>query len=319
MQIKSYLKYIPWVILVLAVGALAFSQWREAVATRKLLTAQNTELMKANLDIGRAHTKIVDQAALHKTALADIDSKWKAEIKKRQALVTMYAQLEGRYEAEKKKGKLVTKIVHEETLIGLPKEGLWKRDGEGYMLVTSMPFSYKDFRIDITGDAIKQQIGYKLHQRFHLQFVETKLPTGGRNHYAKLFELDDKGKRVGELKLDKFEVLRSDEMESHIMWWNPKLDLGVGFGMSHKIDFNWVAELGFSLSAYGKTLDDISWRFFRVGTGITKHGFSLSFSPTQFNLGKHLPLISNAWLMPYGGYDFGHQAGHFGLGLSVVF
>lgn len=319
MQIKSYLKYIPWILVVLAVGALAFSQWRAAVATRELLMIKNTELMKANLDLGRANTKIVDQKKLHKTALADVDRKWKAEIKKRQALVTMYAQLEGRYEAEKKKVKITTKVVTEEEVIDLPPDGLWLKASHGYMLVTSMPFRYRDFRIDIDGDVIKQQMSYKLHQRFHLQFIETKLPTGGRNHYAKLFELDDKGKRVGKLKLDKFEVLRAAELTNRMMWWNPKLDLGVGFGMSHKIDFSWVAELGISVSAYGKTPDDISWRFFRVGTGITKHGFSISLSPVQFNLGKYLPLISNAWLLPYGGYDFGHQAAHFGLGLSVVF
>jgi len=323
MDIRSKLKYIPWIVLILAVGGLAFYQWRAADDARALLYAQNSELMKANLDLGRAQTKIVDQATLHTVAMADIDQKWKAEIKKRNALITLYAQLEARYTAEKKKVKVTTKIIYRDKpgeTIDLPKNKLYVRQEDGsYKEITSMAWNYKDFRITISGDAIQQTLSYKLHQRFRVQLVETKLPTGARNHYANLFELDDKGKVVAKLQLAQFNVLRAQELESHMMWWNPKLDLGVGFGMSHKLDFTWCAELGLSVSAYGKTPNDLSWRFFRLGTGITGNGFSLTFSPAQFNLGQHLPLISNMWLTPAIGVSLPDIQGVFTLGISVVF
>jgi hypothetical protein len=182
-----------------------------------------------------------------------------------------------------------------------------------------MSWSYKDFRITIDGDAIKQVLSYKLHQRFRGQLIETRLPTGARNHYFRLQELDDKGSVVGKLELDRFDVMRGKELSDRMMWWNPKLDLGLGFGVNQSLEESWLGDIGISLSAYGKTPDDIKWRFFRFGAGVTKSGYSLAFSPALFNLGKHLPLVSNVWLMAFGGWDFGAMKAHFGLGISVVF
>lgn len=321
---KEYLKYIPWVIIVLLVLGVAYYQYRAASNARALLKIKNEELMKANLDLGRANTKIADQKKTHSAAMHEINKKWKDEIKKREALITMYADLKGKYEAEKKKVKTLTKIVYRdrttEKVVDLPKGKIFIRDENGkYREITSMTWEYKDFRITIEGDAIQQTLSYKLHQKFRGQFVETKLPTGARNHYFNLYEIDDKGKDVGKLKLDKFDVLRAEELPGRMMWWNPKLDLMIGAGANQRLSFSWTADIGVSLSAYGKTPNDLTWRFFRISTGMTGNGYSLAFSPAQFNLARYLPLVSNLWLVPYGGYDFGIMGAHFGMGVGVVF
>jgi hypothetical protein len=308
------------VAAVLGLGVLSLSFYKKNSDLQKLATARNTELMKANLDLGRAHTKIGDANAL----VSKLGKRIRQEIKAREAAVASYGELQLKYEAEKKKVKTLTKIVYKdrttEKVVDLPKKKLFMRQDDGtYKEITSLLYSYKDFRIVIEGDAVKQTLSYKLTQRFRGQLVETHLPTGGKNHYATFYELDEKGKDIGKLKLEKFEVIRSEDLPRKMMWWNPKLDLAVGGGVTHKLDGIWLADVAFSLSAYGRTSDDLLWRFFRVGAGLTNNGFSLTFSPVQFNLGKHLPLISNIWLTPYGGYDFGSGAGQTGLMVGVVF
>lgn len=320
----KYLKYIPWLIVIAAVGFVAFSQYQKAQANAALLDAKNKQLMTANLELGRAQTTIVKQKDLHRTAIDDLDKKWKKEIKDRKALITQYAQLEGLYTAEQKKRKVITKVLWKERntehTVDLPFNKLFIRQDNGeYKHVESMTWAYKDFRLSIQGDAVKQTLSYKLHQKFRAQFVETKLPTGGRNHYAKFYEVDDQGKDVGELELTKFEVLKANELASKMFWWNPKVDLLAGGGINTRLQGFWTAEFGLSLMSHGQTPDDMRWRFLRLGLGVTNHGFALSFSPAQYNLGKHLPLVSNVWLTPLVGYDFGAGVPHLGLGIGVVF
>lgn len=320
----KWLKHLPWLLLVLAIGGVAFYYYSDARSTAALLSLKNKELMTANLELGRAHTMITDQKKVQKAALTDIDKKWKNEIHKRKALITAYGQLQAKLDVEKKKVKTITKIRWKERntvrTVDLPKGKLFVRQDDGkYKEVDALTYSYKDFRITIEGDAVKQTLSYKLHQRFKGQLVATVLPGGAKNHYAKVFEVDDKGKVVKELKLTHLDILTSNDLPKRMMWWNPKVDLGLGMGITSKLGFGWVADLGFSVAAYGVTKDDITWRFLRLGMGVAPGGFSLTLSPAQLNVGKFLPLISNMWLTPYAGYNFGESVGHFGLGLSVVF
>jgi hypothetical protein len=317
----KYLKYIPWILVIICLIVVSIYQWRAAVSARELASVRNQQLMQANLELGKANTKIVEQDKLHKIALSEIDSKWKEEIKKYKAMVVAYGELEAKYQVEKKNEKI--KVVYRDqpgTIIDLPKNMLFirKEDGE-YIKVTSIAWSYEDFRIKIDGDTIKETISYNLHQSFKGQLVQTVLPSGGKNYYFKLYEVDNTGKKVADLTLEKFDVLTINELPEKMLWWNPKLDLQVGAGTNHKLDFNWLADIGISISAYGKTPDDLRMRFFRVGAGLTNNGFSLSFSPVIYNVAKHLPLLSNLWLGPYAGYDFGIMTEQFGLGMSLVF
>lgn len=322
--IMTLSKHLPWLLLVLAIGGVALYYYKDARSTAELLSLKNKELMKANLELGRAHTIITEQKKVQEAALADINKKWKEEIDKRKALITAYGQLQAKLEIEKKKVKTITKIRWKERnlirTIELPKGKLFVRQENGkYKQVDSLSYSYKDFRISIKGDVIQQTLSYKLHQKFKGQLVATVLPSGAKNHYAKIFEIDDKGKVVQELKLTHLDILTSNNLPKRMMWWNPKVDLGLGIGITSNVKTGWIAELGFSTSAYGITKDDITWRFIRFGMGVAPGGMSLTFSPVQLNIGKFLPLVSNMWLTPYAGYNLGRSVGHFGLGLSVVF
>jgi hypothetical protein len=318
----KYLKYLPWALVVFALVGLSIYQWRAAKTAKTLVTLQNKELMQSKLEIGRANTKLMKEKNIRKTALERIDKQWKEEIKKREALIVLYAELDALYQAEKKKGKTITRIVYRDhpTVMDLPKGEIFVKDKDGkHKEITSLQWGYKDFRITIKGDAIRKTLSYKLHQKFRGQLIESKLPTGGRNHYFKLYELDTEEKKVGEIKLSKFEVLRSEDLPEKMFWWNPKLDLHIGFGINHKVQFSWIGDIGLSLSAYGQTKNDLRWRFFRVGVGTNGQDFSLSFTPILYNIGKNLPLVSNIYITPSLAYLFLEQSFMFSLGTSVVF
>jgi hypothetical protein len=320
----DFLKYLPWLLIVILFAGTTYWQYDAARNARALIAIKNNELMKANLEIGRAHTELVKINQLHKGVVNKLNADIQEEIKKRNATIQSYATLEALYEKEKKNIKIQTKIVYKDkegndatnpTLFG----HLFTKNEQGELVpVTQLPLNYKDFRITINGDFLKQLLSYKLHQRFRLKLIETKLPTGGFNHYAELIELDDQNKEIHKLKIDHFMVLKGKEPDATMQWWNPKLDLGLGFGLNTKADFKWMGELGLSLSGYGATKDDLTWRFLKMGIGIvSKEGLSLSFSPVQYNLGKNLPLISNFWVSPYAAYDFSSFLSCFGIRFAV--
>lgn len=316
------MKQIPWLICLVLVGAVAFYFWKEQRATAELLTIKNTELMQADLELGRAKSTITSQKKAHETAMANLEKLWRDEIDARNAAVTAYGELEAKYEAEKKKQKTITKIVYRDKFktIEVPTgELFFKNESGNYKKVTSLEYKYDDFRISIEGDAVQKVISYKLQQKFKAQFVATKLPTGAVNHYAEIYELGPNGENLEKLELVSFEVIQAEDLPNRFMWFNPKLDLMVGGGLNSHLKATWTGDIGLSMMAYGKTPNDLTWRFLRLGVGITNHGFSTTLSPVQLNVGQFLPVISNTWLMPYAGIDFGSGGAHGGLGIGLVF
>ena len=328
-KIVDFLKYLPWLLIVILFAGTTYWQYTAAKDARALVSLKNKELLEANLKIGRAQTELVNIKQLHNVAIKDLDIAIQREIKQRNALIQSHAKLEALYEQEKKNVKTITRIVYKDkegnntsnttetpTLLGQ----LFTKEEDKFVPVTNLFYHYKDFRITITGDYIKQELSYSLHQRFQLKLTETLLPGGQSNYYAELVEINPLNNETYKLKIEHFIVMRGQKPEASMFWWNPKLDLALGFGLNTTADFKWMGELGFSMSGYGITKNDLKWRFVRIGIGLAnKENPSLSFSPIQYNLGQNLPLISNCWVFPYIGYDLIALKAHFGAGLSVVF
>src|SRR5574343_341319 len=297
------LKYISVsviTLLIIAVVSVVIYEERSKSALQDLITARTAELQKAKLDIGRAETKLGEA----NTMISKLSREIQEEIRQRQATLKLYAELQGKYQAEQDKVKIVTQIIYRDQEVPIPVGKIFvKLDDGTYSEVTSMVFNYKDFRIDISGDAVKQTLSYKLHERFRGVFVESELPGGGTNHYAEIFEQDANGKDTGRLELTVFIVIKSKDITSRMFWFNPKLDLFVGYLYAPGAH-SWQAGLGLSFSGYGATPDDLTWRFFRLGTGVTSNDVFIDLSPAQYNLGQNIPLISNFWLTPSVGYIF---------------
>jgi len=306
-------------LLALSAGG-AFHFWNISQDQASLLSASRVELQQANLTIGRGKTTIADANKRLEVLAKEVHE----EVVKRRASLTMVAELQAKLDIEKKNVKVRTRVIYRNSVerveVDLPKGKIFvEKDGK-YLPVENMSYSYKDHRITITGDAIKGTLSYRLHQKFRATVVESKLPGGGYNHYATLWELSEEGKDEKKLSLTSFSIVKTDELAPHMWWWNPHIDLLGGLVVTGEPAVVPHVEVGVSVMSYGKTADDMTWRFLRVGIGaVGLDELSLSISPVMYNVGKPLPLISNLWITPTVVYQPLSNEWGGGLGLSVVF
>ncbi len=319
--IKRY--SIP-ILVSLGLCVVVFGLYKQNRSLQNVLSVSRTELEKAKLDIGRAETKFVKQADLQRSVIDKLNKQITDDIKERRALIISFGEMQAKYEAEKNKVKTVTKLIIEEREkrvgIDLPEGKLFVKRATGeYNEVKSIEYSYEDFRLSLNGDAIAKTLNYKLHQRFRGEIVKSKLPDGTINNYVVVYEVDDKNKDVGKLQLTSLKFLEANQLSSRMYWFDPKLDIGLHLGVNQTADFTPIGEIGFSFSGYGKTENDLTWRFFRLGAGISSDGFNLSFSPAQLNIAQWLPVLSNLWLTPLAGFSFNQMKANAGLGISDVF
>lgn len=324
--IKKIIALVVVVLIQVAIVVIGYQFWEENRELKSLLSSKTTELTKADLELGRANTKIAEAQAL----VSSLDKRIQEEIKKRKATINMYTDLEAKYSAAEKDLKLKTQMII--TLQNqLTPQPIELKPGEGLFFckkdksceeIKSLPFSFEDFRLKASGEILSKKFSYSLNQRFAAKLVETKLPNGIYNHYAELYELDNKGNKIGKLELTKFDVIRSSELKSRMSWFNPKVDVGIGYALKikdSKINQAAAGELGISLSSYGLTDFDITWRFFRIALAIsTTPSLSLIGTPVQFNLGRFIRPFSNLWISPSAGYDFNFKVPVFSLSISAI-
>tara|TARA_Y100000310_G_scaffold151358_2_gene150959 strand:+ start:1085 stop:2053 length:969 start_codon:yes stop_codon:yes gene_type:complete len=322
MKARHIIIYVVLTLLLALFAGGAFHYWSKSCDQASLLSASRVELQAAKLSIGRGETLLADANKRADTLSSEV----KKDVEARRAALTLVAELRAKLETAEKEVQVITRLVYRDRVkrveVDLPPGKIFvERDGK-YYPVDNMAYSYRDHRITITGDAIKGVLSYKLHQKFRGVVAESKRPDGGYNHYATLWELGAKGEDETKLKLTSFKVVKTDELAPRMWWWAPHVDLLGGAAITSQngdIGVHTQVELGVSFMGYGKTNNDLSWRFIRVGVGVTGDEFSLSLSPAMYNVGGPLPLVSNLWITPT--VDYIPLSGGWGggLGLSVVF
>jgi hypothetical protein len=180
---------------------------------------------------------------------------------------------------------------------------------EELMRLENIEIKYSDFRLNVLSVArptkkwqeFSTDTKYDLHLRLVGQFVQSTTKSGAVNHYLSLWELNDKGEKVGKLELEKFEVVVQKPQFKSLYWWNPKLDIGLFLGgrVKDKLSLFSGASVGLSFSGYGLTKNDLSWKFLHLGADFSSDTIGLSFSPALYNIAENLPLVSNLFLGPY--------------------
>lgn len=144
------------------------------------------------------------------------------------------------------------------------------------------------------------QFDYSLNQQFSL--VMTSTDKG--QSFVRLYQLDKDGALMQPpLKTEElFNVVLDKPLENEFRW-APHVDVGLGMSLGGEVG----AELGVSLIGYGKTENDLSWRFIRGG-GFYNGSYGGLLCPASYNIGGPLPLLSNAWVSPCYLFDGGHSA-----------
>jgi len=224
-----------------------------------------------------------------------------------------YANLEAQY----------TNHVHQNTNVDstLPNpiadnSDCWKLfDGE------SLHLQMSNYQIDIDLSAIRLHknkwsgsLDYDLHQKFGLSLLESKnINNGALVMHARLFELDGNSE-VKELLITKFDMAFEDNSVTGMQWWAPNLKLGVHESVVGTSGYLPSAFLGISASKYlrgGKEMLEL----FQLGIGVNLEAkVMFLFTPIMYNLGNHIPLISDLWIGPDLAIDTG---GRWAVGLSL--
>lgn len=108
--------------------------------------------------------------------------------------------------------------------------------------------------------------------------------------------------------------------EDHFHWWNPKLALNLGFGLTiPDVKGDIMPGLGFSFLSYGQSRVTPKYIFLQLGAGYNIPGtsFGLMLSPVLFNL-DFIPLLNNTYFGPAVGIDASHNVSLLGvLGVTM--
>jgi hypothetical protein len=119
------------------------------------------------------------------------------------------------------------------------------------------------------------------------------------------------------IKLTEVKWAKNKISHKSFSFLNPRLGLSGVFTN----DF-FAPTLDLSIASYGRTNVDMDWRFLTFGAGISNtdeedDDFVFSFSPAQWNFGKAVPLINNAFIGPSIGWAGGNTS--FGVSFSIPF
>lgn len=96
-------------------------------------------------------------------------------------------------------------------------------------------------------------------------------------------------------------------------WWNPRLGLALTFD-----SFDPSFGLNFSFSSYGKTQNDMDFRFLTSGITYDNENFKITAEPVSYNIGKLLPIIDNIFIGPLLTYGFENDI-EYGVQASIPF
>lgn len=157
---------------------------------------------------------------------------------------------------------------------------------------------------------------------YNAKIVQAEQSDGQWNTYVEAWAENNKdpesrGQKLP-IKINRSEFKQVKEVTERMFWWLPRIDFGVGWSSTNLEAVNFG--VGFSAMGYGRTENDLTWRFLRIAA-MTDSEFEhwyASFSPVGYNLGTLLPAISNLWIWPEFTYSDGQKLGG-GFSLSFMF
>jgi len=287
------------------------------------LKHQNTQLqqemeesqrayMELKENVARAESRMVSRGELKRLLRETVDPAVQELIKKNRETVKLINKVEGSLKGTMEELRLEPVVVEREKVkvrefsseIALPKGppvAWWRVDEQGLALQGLYELKF-NLRTTLTEQ--KSRKGYNVYNELWLTNPQ-------------LAEWKDKPYPI---PIDRAEVRWLPISRARAFYsFLPKLDIGV------EADFAGVEKpaLGFSIGAslmgYGLTEEDLEWRFLRLSAGAVGDKATLGFAPVSWNMGKHLPLVSDLWL--YGGLIRELKMGgwHYFIGLSTIF
>ena len=292
-------------VLLLAASVFGYSQWELSRIHKNNFDSLAAQYQTYDQKLGRAELEVGNA----KQKVSQLEKDVQAEIERYNGQVTAYGKLSAKYTALVKSKPTEVEVT---STVEVPvKEPVtpfrlfWsKSEYDLVQLPPDLKLTFKDERQDLVffllsrDGKLVQAVEYNLHLRFTGQLAEVTLPNGKTAYYADLWEINSKGEKVTQLQFEDFSVIKQDRREQKIRL-APHLDIGgiAGAGLKQG---NLVSGLSLGVSAwgYGKTENDLTWRFPRVGLAVSSDFVAVEFDPVMYNLGSPLPVVSNIWIGP---------------------
>jgi len=120
----------------------------------------------------------------------------------------------------------------------------------------------------------------------------------GRHYNYSRFTVIVDGKRYP-VKIDDAKFVQ--ELPTGAFSWNPRLYAGLDYGPRLTVaQMALIPNLELSLFSYGMTKTDSDWSFIGLGFGYESFERRLAFifSPVNYNIGHHIPLVNNIFIGP---------------------
>jgi hypothetical protein len=299
-----------WLVLVLSLAGYvqqSYRLWNSSNEIKALQKEVEIRFKSFNSALGRSETKIMkSQRAINsllKTIPDDIKedlSSFKSNIKSLNTFMLRHksTKVSGKVRSSSKKAASKTvKANKKNTNKSKKPKNLFNNTSK------SCNWEYSDWRLSAEYDGSCEEgvFAYTLNQKFEGILVQGEGKSGSAS-YVRVWEKDSKGNRMlPPLFVKEFTSIQKLELSKEFYWIAPHIDLGVS--LQAKEDIRLLPTIGVSVSGYGETVNDLDWRFFRVGLEASEDNFGVSFCPAYYNIGRPIPLFSNLWVGPCYGYN----------------
>lgn len=338
MEIKTYYDIAKAVMFGLIILALVIAglkgyawinmQFAHQDAKYKLELEQAREYKQYNDNLVRAHTEIVNSLK------AEID-----EIRKRNSIAVneMLADIKEKNEKINNMGETVAKLNENIRDLRVKADHMYKSGTGDYDEQEFKKIMYRDK--DEQGNVIEIPIGWAIYfpnrepdkrwktgvypLEYHSKVVQSEQKDGQINTYTEIYFENNKDKASRGIEVpvkitsSEFKQLRKENKEFFL--WAPHINFTVDFGISNfDVGSPIVPGISVSMSGYGRTKNDLDWKFVELGLSSNGDYTYFKFMPFSYNIGNFVPLVSNTFVGPFVGFSTGGET-TFGIGLSIPF
>jgi hypothetical protein len=322
-QFKTYLKGFGLIVLT---GILAFLFFIGLEGYHKFKSWTDSRILKEELrnELTRQQIQIaINQARAETTIVNSNDSKWKAEIdylKKNNEVMMDLIKKNG--EEIKNIGTITTGFNENVSLIlkansdhsykensGDPNEQYFKK-----IIATEKDKDGKESSLDLAWSIYypnKKEWKTGLFPiEYKAKVIQAQQKDGQFNSYIEAWAQDDKGNKLP-MKVTA-EFLQTKKTSKEFYLWSPHISLNLDSSLDKT-----GGGLSFNTSGYGRTKNDLIWKFGEVGISTNGDDYWIKLSPVSYNIGEQIPFISNTFISPFMAYDFEDK--FFGINLSIPF
>ena len=339
MTTKTYYELLKAIIFIFVLAFIVFAGF-QAYGWINMKMAKQEEALKAELEAQRQRLDLqLNEVRAHTSIVASKSDDWKAAIEKlREENAAMLQLIKKNNEKITNVGEINIKM-NENLSLDLKKlsDHSYKA-GTGDINEQYFTKIYAKEK-DKDGKVVEIPIAWSIYYpnkpsaeqwktgvypvEYKTKIIQTEQQDGQWNTYVEAWAENNKDKEsIGKelpVKIEMAEFLQLKKQTKEFFWWSPHVNLNLDAALGSNLDTNVGGGISLSTSGYGRTVNDLTWRFIDFGLSTNGDNYWAKFTPFAYNIGEHIPLVSNTFLGPFVGYEFTDRVWVGGLGISIPF